>query len=107
MLSNLKQNNKHLYYSLLCGASSVVILGLSTYLYINRNSLCLCSNKKDKSTSCCITQKTQVTDACKCDPCLCDPCRCVEKKNDGCKCDDCECDDCEKDCDDCECCDNN
>ena len=76
MLSNLKQNNKHLYYTYLW-RSSVVILGLSMPIcYINRNSLCLCSNMTNQSTSCCITQKKQVTDNCKCDPCECDPCDC-------------------------------
>lgn len=103
MLSDLKNNNRKLYYTLVCGGSSLLILGVLAGLYANKDKLC-CSKCK-------VIEK-----CCKCDPCKCDPCKCdttnsccqPTTKDDNCDCNDCECDtkvECAKDddCDECDC----
>lgn len=79
--NTLKNNNKTLYYSLVCGLPSLVIVGLSTYVYLNKNRIFSHSN-----TKCC--------KCCKCgDDCKCNPCKCC-KCGDDCKCED-DCDNCD------------
>lgn len=92
MLAQLKENNKPLYLTLICGGGTLLALGSLRCLYVNRGKLCrtlgLCSREDccDKK-SCCQPKK----ECCKCDNCECDNCEC--SKEGCCKC--CECDNCE------------
>jgi hypothetical protein len=73
--NTFKDNNKTLYYSLVCGLPSLAIIGLSTYVYLNRNRLLSCNKKK--SSKCC--------KCCKCgDDCKCNPCKCCKCGDDCC-----------------------
>ncbi len=123
MLSNLKETNKNLYYTLVCGLPPLVLLGLG-YMFLNKENLCgCCSKQRNRGRDCCEPVTVKVVECCKCckcengcgcplkekptsdcdncdkkccDPCKCDPCKCCEC-GDECKCDPCEC---------CKCCDN-
>lgn len=98
MLQQLKENNRSLYLTLLCGGSTLLTLGTLRCLYVNRGKLCRTLGLCD-SSKCCTPQK-KCCDGCKCGPkkacCSCPDCKCEDCKcsnNDCCDC--CECDDCE------------
>ena len=89
MLTQLKENNRPLYLSLICGGGTLLALGTLRCLYVNRGKLCktlgLCSNDDccQPKSDCCVKnnccqkpKEKEVTDNCKCDPCECDPCDC-------------------------------
>ena len=82
MLAQLKENNKPLYLTLVCGGGTLLALGSLRCLYVNRGKLCrklgLCSNDDccAKKSCCQKPKEKEVTDNCKCDPCDCDPCEC-------------------------------
>lgn len=84
MLQQLKENNRKLYLTLLCGGSTLLTLGTLRCLYVNRNRIAtklgLTSPKK-----CCV--------CCDCLDCKCKDCKCTKDKCcDCCSCgDNCEC----------------
>lgn len=91
MLQQLKENNRSLYLTLLCGGSTLLTLGTLRCLYVNRGKLCRTLGLCDSSKCCdgceCAPKKT----CCSCPDCKCEDCKC--SNNDCCNC--CECDDCE------------
>lgn len=113
MLQNLKETNKNLYYTLVCGLPPLVLFSLG-YMFLNKESLCgCCSKQRNRGRNCCEPVTVKVVECCKC--CKCENgCDCPLKEKPDCKCGDCDtkcCDPCkccecgdECKCDPCECC---
>lgn len=95
MLTQLKENNKPLYLTLVCGGGTLLALGSLRCLYVNRGKLCrtlgLCSKEDCCAKKSCCQPKKECCKCCKCDNCECDNCEC--SKEGCCKC--CECDPCD------------
>lgn len=86
MLQQLKENNRPLYLTLLCGGSTLLTLGTLRCLYVNRGKICRTLGLCD-SSKCGVPKKV----CCSCPDCKCEDCKC--SNNDCCDC--CKCDDCE------------